>query len=154
MSATLRVSDFVENKTLFDNPPPIVQIDARQHPVTIHFNRRTRADYVAQAIQKAIKIHSRLPPGGILIFLTGQQEIIGVCKKLDAVFGAKAIHGKKARKSSNTKRPLPPLFPQSETDDSAPPPKLDRLSERKSERTALYSYLKAKQVPSRSKTLS
>jgi ATP-dependent RNA helicase DHX37/DHR1 len=155
MSATLRVSDFVENKTLFDNPPPIVQIDARQHPVTIHFDRRTRADYVTQTIQKAIKIHSRLPAGGILIFLTGQQEIVGVCKKLDAGFGAKAIHSKKARKSSNMKRPLPPLFPPgNETEDSAPLSKLDRVSERKSKCTALYSYLNAKQGPSRSKTLS
>jgi ATP-dependent RNA helicase DHX37/DHR1 len=142
MSATLRVSDFVENKTLFDNP------------VTIHFDRRTQADYVTQAIQKAIKIHSRLPAGGILIFLTGQQEIVGVCRKLEAGFGAKAIHSKKARKSSNMKRPLPPLFPQNETEDSVPLSKSNRMSERESERTALCSYLKPKQVPSRSKTLS
>jgi ATP-dependent RNA helicase DHX37/DHR1 len=147
MSATLRVSDFVENKTLFDNPPPIVQIDARQHPVTIHFDRRTRADYVTQAIQKAIKIHSRLPAGGILIFLTGQQEIVGVCRKLDAGFGAKAIHSKKARKLSNMKGLFPPLFPQSEMEDSVPLSKLDRMPERESERTTLYLFLKVKQVP-------
>jgi HrpA-like RNA helicase len=147
MSATLRVSDFVENKTLFDNPPPIVQIDARQYPVTIHFDRRTRADYVTQAIQKAIKIHSRLPAGGILVFLTGQQEIAGVCRKLDAGFGAKAIHSKKARKSSNMKRPLPPLFPQSETEDLVPLSKLDRMSERKSDCAVLYSYLRPSRCP-------
>ena len=114
MSATLRVSDFVENKTLFDVPPPIIQIDARQHLVTIHFDRRTRTDYVTQAIRKAIKIHSRLPDGGILIFLTGQQEIVGVCKQLEAACGPKEVHARKARKSTNLKRTLPPLFPTHE----------------------------------------
>ncbi|KAF8176995.1 P-loop containing nucleoside triphosphate hydrolase protein [Pholiota molesta] len=89
MSATLRVSDFAENKTLFTTPPPVINVAARQHPVTIHFSRRTYPDY----------IHTRLPPGGILIFLTGQAEITGVCRKLEAKFGQKAINEKKRRRS-------------------------------------------------------
>ncbi|KIK99635.1 hypothetical protein PAXRUDRAFT_822554 [Paxillus rubicundulus Ve08.2h10] len=98
MSATLRVSDFAENKTLFPFPPPVINVSARQHPVTIHFNRRTPSDYVNEAIKKTAKIHSRLPPGGILIFLTGQNEISGVCRKLAARFSRKAIEGKKRRR--------------------------------------------------------
>ncbi|KAG9315882.1 P-loop containing nucleoside triphosphate hydrolase protein [Chiua virens] len=78
MSATLRVTDFAENKLLFPSAPPVINVSARQHPVTIHFNRRTSSDYVKEAIKKTAKIHSRLPPGGILIFLTGQNEISGV----------------------------------------------------------------------------
>ncbi|KAG1801054.1 P-loop containing nucleoside triphosphate hydrolase protein [Suillus variegatus] len=66
MSATLRVGDFAENQTLFSSPPPVVNVDARQHPVTIHFNRRTSTDYVREAVKKAAKIHARLPPGGRL----------------------------------------------------------------------------------------
>jgi ATP-dependent RNA helicase DHX37/DHR1 len=99
MSATLRVSDFAENKTLFTSPPPVINVTARQHPVTIHFSRRTYPDYVAQAIKKATKIHTRLPPGGILIFLTGQAEIAGVCRKLEGKFGQKAIDEKKNKRS-------------------------------------------------------
>lgn len=95
MSATLRVSDFAENKALFPSPPPVINVSARQHPVTIHFNRRTPADYVTEAVRKASKIHARLPPGGILIFLTGQNEITGVCRKLEAKFGQKALNEKK-----------------------------------------------------------
>ncbi|KAJ8080565.1 putative ATP-dependent RNA helicase DHR1 [Marasmius tenuissimus] len=91
MSATLRVSDFAENQTLFASPPPVINVSARQHPVTVHFNRRTAADYVTEAIRKTIKIHTRLPPGGILVFLTGQNEINGVCRKLEARFGKKAL---------------------------------------------------------------
>lgn len=98
MSATLRVSDFAENRTLFPSPPPVINVAARQHPVTIHFNRRTSSDYVTEAIKKTTKIHTRLPPGGILIFLTGQNEITGVCRKLESKFGAKAIEAKRKRR--------------------------------------------------------
>ena len=97
MSATLRVSDFADNRTLFVSPPPVINVAARQHPVTVHFSRRTSPDYVTEAIKKTVKIHTRLPPGGILIFLTGQNEITGVCRKLDGKFGAKAIERKKRR---------------------------------------------------------
>ncbi|ORE11706.1 P-loop containing nucleoside triphosphate hydrolase protein [Rhizopus microsporus var. microsporus] len=82
MSATLRVSDFTENKTLFATPPPVINVNARQYPVSIHFNRKTPEDHVADAYKKVTKIHERLPPGGILIFLTGQNEITQLCKKL------------------------------------------------------------------------
>ncbi|KDR82679.1 hypothetical protein GALMADRAFT_1347828 [Galerina marginata CBS 339.88] len=98
MSATLRVSDFAENKNLFSTPPPVINVGARQHPVTIHFSRRTYPDYVTQAIKKASKIHTRLPPGGILIFLTGQAEIAGVCRKLEAKFSKNALENKKRRR--------------------------------------------------------
>lgn len=98
MSATLRVSDFAENRTLFTTPPPVITVAARQHPVTIHFSRRTHPDYVTEAIKKASKIHTRLPSGGILIFLTGQNEITGVCKKLEAKFGRNTIKQKKRRR--------------------------------------------------------
>ncbi len=90
MSATLRVSDFAENRALFPSPPPIINVAARQHPVTVHFSRRTSSDYVNEAIRKVGKIHTRLPSGGILVFLTGQNEINGVCRRLEEMFGKKA----------------------------------------------------------------
>ncbi|ORZ21480.1 P-loop containing nucleoside triphosphate hydrolase protein [Absidia repens] len=82
MSATLRVSDFTENKALFPTPPPVINVNARQFPVNIHFNRRTPDDHVGEAFKKVSKIHERLPHGGILIFLTGQNEITQLCKRL------------------------------------------------------------------------
>lgn len=100
MSATLRVSDFAENTTLFSSPPPIINVPARQHPVTVHFSRRTSPDYIAEAIKKTSKIHARLPPGGILIFLTGQNEITGVCKKLEARYGKKALEERSKSRQS------------------------------------------------------
>ncbi|CDR41600.1 CYFA0S07e03994g1_1 [Cyberlindnera fabianii] len=82
MSATLRVSDFSENTTLFETPPPILEVQARQYPVSIHFNKRTVPNYIDEAFRKTCKIHQKLPPGGILIFMTGQNEITGLVKRL------------------------------------------------------------------------
>ncbi|KAI5638778.1 oligonucleotide/oligosaccharide-binding (OB)-fold domain-containing protein [Phthorimaea operculella] len=86
MSATLRVEDFTENTRLFKEPPPIIKIDARQFPVTIHFNKHTYSDYLKEAYKKAVKIHTRLPEGGMLIFVTGQQEVRYLVRKLKAAF--------------------------------------------------------------------
>eukprot|EP01117_Protostelium_nocturnum_P006791 TRINITY_DN2439_c0_g1_i2.p1 TRINITY_DN2439_c0_g1~~TRINITY_DN2439_c0_g1_i2.p1 ORF type:complete len:945 (+),score=306.88 TRINITY_DN2439_c0_g1_i2:1028-3862(+) len=86
MSATLRVEDFTKNRQLFPKPPPVINVDARQFPVTVHFNKRTPTNYVDEAYQKACKIHRRLPPGGVLIFMTGQQEIEALCRKLRRKF--------------------------------------------------------------------
>ena len=97
MSATLRVSDFAENPTLFSTPPPVLHITARQHPVTVHFARRTQHDYLAQAYKKVARIHARLPPGGVLVFCTGQNEIVSLCKRLEKKFSAKAVAARKER---------------------------------------------------------
>ncbi|AET40474.1 ATP-dependent RNA helicase ECM16 Ecym_6076 [Eremothecium cymbalariae DBVPG len=86
MSATLRVSDFSENRTLFDTKPPILTVNARQYPVSIHFARHTASDYVDEALRKTCKIHRRLPPGAILVFMTGQQEIKHLVQKLRQEF--------------------------------------------------------------------
>ncbi|KAF6757513.1 DHX37 protein [Ephemerocybe angulata] len=67
-------------------------------PLRLIIIRRTSPDYVKEAIKKTAKIHSRLPPGGILIFLTGQNEITGVCKKLEARFGQKALDAKRQKR--------------------------------------------------------
>lgn len=97
MSATLRVSDFAENPTLFPSPPPVLHVTARQHPVTVHFSRKTHADYLTQAYKKVARIHARLPAGGILVFCTGQNEIVSLVKKLEAKYGRKAIEARKRR---------------------------------------------------------
>ena len=74
MSATLRVQDF-SNEALFSPLPPIVKVEARMFPVTNFFSKVTPEDYVTEAVSKCIKIHKTLPPGDVLIFLTGKEEI-------------------------------------------------------------------------------
>ena len=92
MSATLRVEDFVNNPALFNTPPPVIHIKARMFPVTIHFNRTTPlSGYADEVFRKTSKIHKMLPPGGILIFMTGQQEIEEMCKRLRLAFPLRKV---------------------------------------------------------------
>lgn len=89
MSATLRVTDFSENPVLFKTAPPIINVEARQYPVSVHFDKKTDFNYIDAAFNKACKIHRKLPPGGILVFLTGQNEIKTLVKRLKDEFPKK-----------------------------------------------------------------
>jgi len=87
MSATLRISDFTNNERLFrKGPPPLVQAEGRQYPVQMHFARRTQHDYVEQAFNWVSRGHQKLPKGGMLVFLTGQNEITALARKLRQKF--------------------------------------------------------------------
>ncbi|CAF1367453.1 unnamed protein product [Rotaria sordida] len=89
MSATMRIEEFINNKYLFKLKPKIINIDARQYPVTIHFNKQTPKNYINEAYKKICKIHRQLPSGGILIFVTGQQEVKTLCYQLKKKFPIK-----------------------------------------------------------------
>lgn len=87
MSATLRVEDFTQNQRLFATPPPVIKVEARQFPVTVHFNKRTPLDdYSGECFRKVCRIHRLLPAGGILVFLTGQAEVHALCRRLRRAF--------------------------------------------------------------------
>ncbi|KAL2152433.1 hypothetical protein VTH82DRAFT_5617 [Thermothelomyces myriococcoides] len=102
MSATLRVEEFTNNTRLFKTPPRVIEVEGRQHEVTIHFAKKTRHDYVEDAFRKISKGHRKLPPGGMLVFLTGQGEISRLSKRLKAAFGGMTTaEGPKVRISGN-----------------------------------------------------
>ncbi|WVZ61730.1 hypothetical protein U9M48_011558 [Paspalum notatum var. saurae] len=96
MSATLQLEDFISNRRLFDVIPPAVEVPARQFRITIHFSKRTHDDYLAHAYKRVMSIHKRLPRGGILVFVTGQQEVNYLCKKLQQA--SKQLTDKKPEK--------------------------------------------------------
>lgn len=109
MSATLSINDFTSNKALFQPPPPVVQVEGRQHPVTVHWARRTSHNYLDEMFRKVTKGHQRLPPGGMLIFLTGQNEILGLAKRLRlscSSAGAKELAAGPAVRISGNEAPL------------------------------------------------
>jgi ATP-dependent RNA helicase DHX37/DHR1 len=55
--------------------------------VLVHFSKRTELDdYVGAAYKKAARIHRELPPGGILIFMTGQREVQQLSARLKRMF--------------------------------------------------------------------
>lgn len=101
MSATLRISD-VTNSTLFPSPPPVLDVEGRQYPVTMHFSRRTQSDYVDEAFKKIIRGHRKLPPGTMLVFLTSHNEISRLSQKLKLhSTGLKSASYPKVRFSAN-----------------------------------------------------
>jgi ATP-dependent RNA helicase DHX37/DHR1 len=105
-STTPAQTNWLTSPTLFPPPsPPLLSIPARQHPISIHFARRTRPNYVDEAVKKTVKIHKKLPPGGVLVFLTGREEVEGVCRRLRGVGAKKRENrlGKKAREEEEQK---------------------------------------------------
>ncbi|KAJ3703886.1 hypothetical protein LUZ61_007591 [Rhynchospora tenuis] len=77
-SATLDAEKF---SNYFDLAP-IFTIPGRQFPVEIHYAKAPEPDYVCAAMKMVLQIHLRQPPGDILVFLTGQEEIEVVDEKL------------------------------------------------------------------------
>ncbi|XP_050915578.1 pre-mRNA-splicing factor ATP-dependent RNA helicase DEAH1 isoform X3 [Lathyrus oleraceus] len=70
-SATLDAEKF---SNYFDLAP-IFKIPGRRYPVEIHFTKAPEANYLDAAIVTTLQIHATQPPGDILVFLTGQEEI-------------------------------------------------------------------------------
>ena len=74
-SATLDAEKF----SSFFGSAPIFKIPGRTFPVDVLFSKTPQEDYVEAAVKQAITIHLGHPPGDILIFMTGQEEIEATC---------------------------------------------------------------------------
>ncbi|XP_043486982.1 pre-mRNA-splicing factor ATP-dependent RNA helicase DHX16 [Polistes fuscatus] len=70
-SATLDATKFSE---FFDNAP-IFRIPGRRFPVDIYYTKAPEADYIDACVVSILQIHATQPPGDVLVFLTGQDEI-------------------------------------------------------------------------------
>ncbi|XP_076455055.1 pre-mRNA-splicing factor ATP-dependent RNA helicase DHX16-like [Babylonia areolata] len=70
-SATLDAQKFSE----FFDDAPIFRIPGRRFPVDIYYTKAPEADYLDAAVVSVLQIHVSQPPGDILVFLTGQEEI-------------------------------------------------------------------------------
>ena len=77
-SATLNADKFAA----FFGSVPTFTIPGRTFPVDVMFAKTPAEDYVEAAVKQALAIHLGHPPGDILIFLTGQEEIEATCGAL------------------------------------------------------------------------
>lgn len=77
-SATLDAAKFSE----YFNSCPILTIPGRTFPVEIMYSREPESDYLDAALTTAMQIHLTEPPGDILLFLTGKEEIDTSCEIL------------------------------------------------------------------------
>ncbi|CAN6328405.1 unnamed protein product [Urochloa humidicola] len=70
-SATLNADKFSD----FFDMAPVFKIPGRRFKVDIHYTVVPEADYVDAAVATVLQLHVTQPPGDILLFLTGQEEI-------------------------------------------------------------------------------
>lgn len=132
MSATLRLEDFTENRRLFKVAPPVIKVETRQFPVTVHFNKRTNDNYLKEAFRKVVKIHTKLPEGGILVFVTGQREVNHLVRKLSKAFPLKhkiTVSEADALKTAIKQKKKLKLIPKIDLDDYSVPGDKDSATE-------------------------
>ena len=79
MSATLQVDLFMN---YFKNPN-FVKIPGRQHPVDVYYVKEPEPDYIDAALLTCLQIHEEEEPGGVLVFLPGQEDIEGLQSLLE-----------------------------------------------------------------------
>lgn len=91
-SATLDAESFKDffntNKTSDPklDTAAIMNVEGRAYPVDVHYAETPVADYVEAVVKTALDIHNEEPPGDILAFLTGQDEVEAVCERLQERF--------------------------------------------------------------------
>jgi pre-mRNA-splicing factor ATP-dependent RNA helicase DHX15/PRP43 len=78
MSATL---DAMKFQTYFNNAP-LMKVPGRTHPVEIFYTPEPEKDYIEASVRTAMQIHQYESAGDILLFLTGEEEIEDVCRKI------------------------------------------------------------------------
>lgn len=77
-SATLDAEKFSQ----YFSDCPILFIPGRTYPVEIMYTKEPEFDYLDAALMTVLQIHLSEPPGDILLFLTGQEEIDTSCEIL------------------------------------------------------------------------
>ncbi|CAJ0941179.1 unnamed protein product, partial [Mesorhabditis belari] len=64
------------------NTSTIISVEGRTHPVTVLYTKTSVPSYLTTTVETVLKIHQDEMPGDILAFLTGQDEVEEVCKKI------------------------------------------------------------------------
>lgn len=72
----------------FYDDAPCFTIPGRTFPVDVLFSKTPCEDYVDSAVKQALQIHISHPPGDVLIFMTGQEDIECTC---DVIKGARVF---------------------------------------------------------------
>lgn len=75
-----RVDVFLRQFSSFYGNAPTFTIPGRTFPVEIFHSKSPCEDYVDSAVKQVLQIHLSLPPGDILVFMTGQEDIEITCQ--------------------------------------------------------------------------
>mmetsp|Transcript_69078 Transcript_69078/g.202239 ORF Transcript_69078/g.202239 Transcript_69078/m.202239 type:complete len:711 (-) Transcript_69078:184-2316(-) len=82
MSATLDAHPFVK---FFGGPERahLMNVPGRQHPVQLYYTPSPEPDYLEAALVAVLQLHLVRPPGDMLVFLPGQEDIDGLARLLE-----------------------------------------------------------------------
>ncbi|CEH14027.1 DEAH-box RNA helicase [Ceraceosorus bombacis] len=102
MSATLDAEKFSTFFSLADAkgrtvPAPILYVQGRMHKVRLSHTLEPCLDWTEAARATVFQIHTTRPPGDVLIFGTGAEEIDGLCHTLSCLNGILELHDEKKR---------------------------------------------------------
>lgn len=90
-SATMDAGRFAS----FFGHAPVFTIPGRTFPVEVMYTRTPCEDYVDAAVKQVLSVHLTYPPGDILVFMTGQEDIEAtaecVRERLDALVAGKDV---------------------------------------------------------------
>ena len=59
-----------------------MRVPGRLHPVEVFYTQKPEPDYVEASVRTVVQIHACEPPGDVLLFLTGEEEIEDACRKI------------------------------------------------------------------------
>ena len=88
-SATMNAEKF----SSFYGNAPCYTIPGRTFPVEIFHSKSPCEDYVDSAVKEVLRIHLSLPPGDILVFMTGQEDIEITCQVIQGEVTYRACSG-------------------------------------------------------------
>lgn len=80
MSATLDAELFGNFFTSPTIKPDIIYVSGRLHPITTYHTIQPVEDYLDAALTAVFQIHSTQPTGDVLVFLSGQDEIVSLAE--------------------------------------------------------------------------
>ncbi|EEC70159.1 hypothetical protein OsI_00870 [Oryza sativa Indica Group] len=79
-----RKNSMLESADHLPNPEPaILSVEGKGYTVEIHYVEEPVSDYLQAAVNTVLIIHEKEPPGDILVFLTGQDDIDAAVKMLN-----------------------------------------------------------------------
>uniref|UniRef100_A0A0E0BYX7 RNA helicase n=1 Tax=Oryza meridionalis TaxID=40149 RepID=A0A0E0BYX7_9ORYZ len=79
-----RKNSMLESADRLPNPEPaILSVEGKGYTVEIHYVEEPVSDYLQAAVNTVLIIHEKEPPGDILVFLTGQDDIDAAVKMLN-----------------------------------------------------------------------
>ncbi|WFD30910.1 RNA helicase [Malassezia sp. CBS 17886] len=82
MSATIDAEVFARFYATPSAPAPVLYVAGRQHGVRLYHSEASCEDWTDAAVRAVLQIHVSKPPGDVLVFATGQEEIEALAQSL------------------------------------------------------------------------